>query len=259
MSNIPHLINAWRKLDTDTKPFILDADRPALDEIINAKNGYHQISSSSQFCKSDLCQAPSDKTKFHFNLLPMPYLGNIRKAKVYILTLNPGFGFNNYYLQSLPEYRENKIRQLRQTNLNKEYPWIDPDFCWTGGFQYWFKRIRPVIERLQKKEGINFREALKIVSKNVATLELVPYHSSSYKLSRKVFNQMESPKLMLEFVKSFVMPKAKNGEALVICARKVKEWGLEEQMDNVITFKGHETRGAHLTGYTDDIVKMIRG
>ncbi len=257
MATVPPLIKAWRRLDTDTPPFVLKEDRPALSEMMESESGFHRIKDYRAFSESDLCHSRSDSTKFHLNLFPCPYLGNVRQAKVYILTLNPGFGFIDYFALANRAFREAQINQLRQTYRNGKFPWVDPQFCWAGGFTYWFRKVRPVVFRIQEMNNCGFREALSIVSKNVATLELVPYHSASYGLSSKVFNKMESPKLMLDFVHTDIIPRAKDGDALIICARKVKEWKLERSINNVIAFKGGQARGASLNSCVDRIVRTI--
>lgn len=87
-------------------------------------------------------------------------------------------------------------------------------------------------------------DRLRDVARRVACLQLVPYHSARFE-ERKRFSGLKSSKLVYSFLHEELLPAARAGRALLIAARRSKEWGLTEET-NVVIYSGSETRAAHL-------------
>lgn len=140
----------------DPPPYILKEDR-----ILIEKGLSHSYSCFGDYISDpDFGTAPGHK--IHAGLIPIPYAGDILNSKIYILTLNPGFGPHDYYAESLnKQFLKARIRQLRQEYMDKAFPWMDlnPLFCWHGCYEYWTSRLGDIINKLseQKKHPIRKR------------------------------------------------------------------------------------------------------
>jgi hypothetical protein len=238
------LITAWRNLQLKKPPFILDDDRIHVEEkLCHPYRNYRDCVRNPDF-------GSISSTKFHTGLLPHPYSGDILRAKIYILALNPGFKPLDYYAQDNDaDFWRAKVHTLQQRKLDIRYPWYDlnPKFSWTGGAEYWVGRLREIAEKLVERRGIPFAKALSILSTNIACLEFVPYHSKRYKLEGSVVKKMHSLGLMRAFVRDYVLPKAQRGEVLMIVTRHAKIWGPLPRHPKIIVYEGAEARAAYLT------------
>ncbi|HMN16792.1 MAG TPA: hypothetical protein PKD03_04200 [Ignavibacteriaceae bacterium] len=234
------LLEAWKKLDTKNPPFILPGDEEIIEHQQYYKN-YDDFIRNENF-------GFSSSTKFHTGLLPSPFSGNILTAKIFILALNPGFSTRDYYEET---YNQEiiKKRKLRLKNIFSEvdYPWmsLNPKFAWTGGYDYWTKKLLPIIQELRNNNNKTYKECLKILSQNLAVVELVPYHSKSFGLSMIKMNKLRSVSLMKDFVKNDLLNRAKNNKAIIIITRKSKYWDLPRHK-NIIRYNNNEARSASL-------------
>jgi hypothetical protein len=223
------LLSTWRgMLPLSKPPYILPGD-----EVLIRKGLYHSYSSfetyidDPQFGKA----SPHKIHSVHSGLIPFPYDGDILKAKIYILTLNPGFVPDDYYAESHDRvFRDARIRCLQQEHLDKDFPFmnLNPRFSYHGGYQYWASRLGDIIDKVSEQRHVSYREALSLLSQKIALLEYVPYHSERYRVGKAVVDEMRSPMLIKAFVKSYVVPRTENGDAVIIVTRKVREWGVSE-------------------------------
>ena len=98
-----------------------------------------------------------DKDKrFHLSLIPQPFLGDLSKARVVILTLNPGLRPIDYFAEFFnDEYRNALLGTLRQ-DFDERFPNIklNPRFSWTSGFRYWHDRLAKLIDRFAEEPKI---------------------------------------------------------------------------------------------------------
>lgn len=172
----------------------------------------------------------STKTVIHSGLIPVPYTGNIKNAKVYLLLLNPGFNHNDYHSESLESYRESLIKNIRQ-ELDEEYPfmYLNPLFCHTSGGNYWLKKFDSIINSLHNLKGLSYSDSIKLISKKVCTLELFPYHSKNFGISLKIINHCPSVLKIKEFLKD----DCSNSGKLILCLRNPESWGLLNSNDNI--------------------------
>ena len=236
------LLAAWRGLKLKKPPFILNGD-----QILIERKLCHPYRTYRNYIRDPNFGSISPH-KFHTGLLPVPYSGDILRAKIYILALNPGFGPLDYYAETYDaDLRGAKVRAIRQKKFDSCYPWhaLNPRYCWSGGGRYWIGRLEQIATTLMDRRHFSFADALHVLSTTVACLEYVPYHSKSYGLAKTVARQMRSPKLMLDFVHNYVVPKARQGAAVVIVTRHVDLWGLPSHR-NIIAYNGTEARAAYL-------------
>jgi hypothetical protein len=233
-------VESWKSFNSEAVPFVLPGDEALLTEpsIVCRTKGWADFVSDPDF------DAPGN-TRLHVDLLPMPFIGNLSNASVFMLMLNPGFGPHDYFGEfEVPEYRAALLSNLRQSGENS-FLFLDPRFSWHGGYRYWHRKLQGVILALASQRGISYGLARQFVQSQIASIELVPYHSLKFAVPKRVSKKLESVRLAKAFVHSELLPKADSGECLVIVTRAVKSWGLTKN-ENVVLYSGSEARKADL-------------
>ena len=171
----------------------------------------------SQFLASKRFGDLSDH-RFHFSLLPIPYLGDLNRADIFVLQLNPGFNLNNYYAEwNVPAFRRRVERNVRQELDGVEFPFysLDPELCWYSGYRWWEGKLHDIAATIanRKYKGRYF-DALRELSQRIAAIELVPYHSIAFKEHRLV-RLLPSTAQARDLVQSNLLKRAASGEVLV--------------------------------------------
>jgi hypothetical protein len=235
------LVEFWKRCRLQRPPFIHPDDGEKL-------NSSHV---STRLCDFDAyVQNPEfDKRDLLLSLYPIPCSGNIRKADIFILLLNPGLGYTDLWgEQNVRVLRDRLKANLYQSFDGIEFPfmWLDPEFCWHGGFAWWEKKLQKTILQLAEAHfrGSYYRAA-KSLSKRLACLELIPYHSHSFG-AHQLLSELPSAIAMKEFVKNTLVPDAVRGGKTLIATRKTKEWDLPQNKKCVIIYNGGQARGASL-------------
>ncbi len=251
------LISIWRNLPS-IPPYILDRDKEEIDIYTEAVaySSYSEFSSHLEIIR----KSPS---KFHLGLLPLPYLGDLRNGKVFLLLANPGLGTSDYKA----EYEDADYRQAVFDNLNqvndREFPVfsLNPKHSWHGGFLYWEPRFFPIITQIMKETNWKYLDTLHFLSKQIVILELIPYHSRDSSYQPNLF----SSKVIRDYVHETLIPRANDKEILFVAMRKVREWGFDRDnskfhSDNIITYKSGNARSASLqvgsVAY-DHVIKIL--
>ena len=253
---LSELISFWNKCDLDKPPFLHPDDR----DLINRRRPSIVQQSPSNF--DEFIERPEFSEKhLHFNLIPQPYGGDLKNARIVILLINPGLGFTDYWGEVRPEFRmrlANNLHQNFDQTPDFPFPWLDPSLCWHGGFVWWEKKLREVANAIAMKkfEG-NYRLALSALSKTIASVELVPYHSFSFG-AHSLINQLPSVSLMLRFVQEHLKPRSLNGSVKLIATRQVKSWGLEDDDKNIFCYGAGQSRTASLTSRSKGGMAILR-
>ena len=158
----------------------------------------------------------------------MPWIGGLRRARVFLLSLNPGLGAHDYF----GEHRVAEYRKALEANLAQDgpgsFPFLDPMHAWHGGANYWKRRLTPIVAAI----GGPRAKAMSLCAQSVAVLELVPYHSESFGLGDAQLDRLESVRLIRDFVHSGLLARQARGECLVIALRSANRWkipGVEER------------------------------
>jgi hypothetical protein len=240
------LIDFWQRCDVSKAPFAHPADLPILRAdsrwIEDGAVDFDAYIAGPRFAD------PNDD-RLHLSLLPVPYVGDLRNAEIVILLLNPGFGYSDYWAESYgPDFRKRSIETLHQSFGDTDFPFmfLDPTFCWHGGFLWWEKKLREVIREIaaRKFKG-NYREGLRSLSSKLACVELVPYHSSSFG-EHRLIEKLASVQAARDFVRGGLMADAQANKRTVIVTRQVKAWGVKPGTANLVIYEGGHTRGASL-------------
>lgn len=214
------LVKAWR-----SQPFVpgarnvLQADSAAIE--LHASVEHHE--SWRAFTGSSWFGTPKDSA-FHLGLLPMPFLGNLRRARVFLLSLNPGLGPHDYFGEhQVDEYRSALLANLKQ-DRNVRFPFLDPAHFWHGGSAYWAPRLRGITEGVQSGLNIKPREAREVCAAHIAVLELVPYHSANFRMSRRGIDTLASTNLIRDFVFTELLPRHRSKDCKLIVLRSRDLW-----------------------------------
>ena len=241
------LIEQWRQCCFDTPPFFFPGDAARI------KGKQIRFASHDAYVASKEFGDRADH-KFHVNLLPEPYCGNLETAKVFLLSLNPGLGDAAYLGEHKP-IRAALVRSIRQENRADEFPFphLDPAFADTGGYRYWTKKLSWVIEQLKSERGLNHLETLRFLSKTIATVELCPYHSRGFPALK--LRGIPSTDHVLEYVHDVLVPKATRGDIGLVVLRAGKRWDLKLS-ENVVVNRGTAGRSSRL-GSQDDGGRLL--
>lgn len=245
---LEELIGFWQTCNFTVPPFAHPEDL----ELIRTKGrglieddptGFEAFIASARFGN----QADDN---LHPSLLPVPYAGDLRNASTVILMLNPGFEYSDYWAEyKSPEFRERLIRSLAQDFAGTEFPFVylDPAFCWHSGFMWWEKKLRDVIRAIAHAiYGDRYLPALRDLSRTLACIELVPYHSTSFN-DHKLLDHLPSVQRARAAVRHSLIPEADADKRTVIVTRQVKGWGVPTAGHNLVIYEGGHTRGASLS------------
>lgn len=241
------LVSFWSRCDFAEPPFAHPDDWPVLSRgsgkyIDTEPRTFEEFVGSTRF--GDFADH-----RLHLSLLPIPYGGNLADADILILLLNPGFSYTDYYAETrMPAFRERLKANLEQSFADIEYPflWLDPEFCWHSGFNWWEKKLRDVttVIAAEKFNG-RYLDALRDLSTRLAHIELVPYHSSSFR-GHTLIDDLPSARAAKRFVHDTLIPAAKTGAKTIVVTRQGAAWGLSRQCKHLVIYQGGQTRGASL-------------
>ncbi len=241
------LLREWRKWDPEEFPYVLDMDADVLESpswkpSVARYRSWRKATGDPDFCKS------ADK-RLHLGLIPVPFMGDMLNASIYVLMLNPGLGPGDYFEYKVPSLRRALIANLRQERIPGVMPFVclDPRFAWHGGFGYWDRKLKGVMEALAASKGMSLADARSTLGSKLAVVQLVPYHSAE---SNQKALQLSSVDLAKDFVRRRVAKRVRAQEAIVIAARKVEIWnqclpdlGKEH---GIIRYTGSAARSASL-------------
>ena len=229
------------------------------DEFLEQEDCWVNFKNFKEYMKSDLYGDPYDK-KLHLSLIPVPFIENLKRASIFLLMLNSGLNPSDYIQGKTPEFRKVYTNNLKQKG-NEEYPFylLNSIICSHPGYNYWIKKLKAIIEKIKTAEDISWLDAQKRISKEIASIELIPYHSRNFGLKNKIINKLTSVRDIKNYVKEKIVPKARNNNGLIIVIRGRNKWDIGEEK-NIITYNGAEARsgslGINTRGYKE-IIKHL--
>lgn len=235
------LVKFWSKCSLSHAPFVHPDDidllaKSAHDAFRLAKLDYQGLVRSDDFGRF------SEK-RFHFSLYPVPYLGRLATADVLILALNPGCRPRDYYLEhTLPEFRDRLGLNLRQELDGIEFPFMGLDPAYSWAYTYWAKRLRHVVSEIARRRGWTHLAALEDLSRRIAVLQLVPYHSYFFGGGRSLDGLPSTAE-----ARKFARSAAERGKTVII-TRAVELWEPRELLhgDHVVRYDKAQARSASL-------------
>lgn len=243
------LLEAWAAWQPNGPPFLFDDDRDRLASPRSSRacvcfNSWHAAFTDPSF-------GQLNDRRLHVGLLPHPYCGDLRRASIYLLMLNPGLGPWDYYGEyEVPDYGASLIANLKQDFTASSYPFLflDPQFSWHGGFTWWYGKFARIIKVLADHWNISIADARLALGTRIASIELVPYHSPQFQERDGWLQRRQLPSIALarEFVAQTVLPRVRSGSAIAIVTRQVQSWTVSD-MDGIMQYTAQQARAAHLS------------
>ena len=216
------LLKEWRKWDPDNFPYVLNMDSEDLGSL-RWKTSVAKYRSWRKATRDPAFGKSNDK-RLHLGLIPVPFMGDMLNASIYVLMLNPGFEPGNYFEHKVPSLQRALIANLRQKSIPGVLPFVflNPQFAWHGGFGYWDGKLKGVMEGLAESKGMSLADARSLLGRELAVVQLVPYHSVGF--NQKAILQLPSVGLAKEFVRRKVVERVRARKAIVIVTRQVRIW-----------------------------------
>jgi hypothetical protein len=236
------LIKAWREQKWNKRPYVLTNDADILSQKIRCFTSYDDYTASSDFPNHH-------RSHFHVGLVPVPFHGDLETADTFICLINPGLNILDYYAEDNRAYRRLLLLNLRQKLASDPYPFfpLDPKWRWTSSGKWWSDLFANIIDKLRdKKPSATYADAAKFVSKRIASLELIPYHSFDSGHAAKLTKELESSILIRNFVEKKILHKAHNREALLVIASGANKWNIKKGLPNVV-YQPPNHRKAHFS------------
>lgn len=98
------------------------------------------------------------------------------------------------------------------------------------------------LEIANKKFNGCYLDALRELSRRVAVLQLVPYHSRSFGGMKRLASTRQAQ----QFAREELLSRAAEGRAAIIVLRGRDEWGFRPKTRNVIVYQKSQARSASL-------------
>ncbi|MCC6355237.1 MAG: hypothetical protein IT577_15200 [Verrucomicrobiae bacterium] len=166
---------------------------------------------------------------------------------MFLLLLNPGLEPGDYYAEYCSaEFRATLRRNLRQKfDGTERYPFwpLDPKHAWHPGGRYFRKKLHWLADAVAKHNAVPYLDGLSRVAREVCGLQLLPYHSASFRRAAWVMNDLPSKGLVTDFVREVLESR---DDVLVIILRAADDWDIPDG-PNVVRYTDQQARAAHLT------------
>jgi hypothetical protein len=184
----------------------------------------------------------------HLRLTPVPYVGNLTKADIFLAVKNPTVGPQDYTDNKEPDFKEPDFQKLLENNLHQE----KVDYCFALNpacpWESWAKYYQSLFRSFVKECAENSRVFSKMpnpkasvweeLKSRVAILELLPYYSKNApNLVEPDFKPaLPSISAAREFLRTVAEHEPKE-ETLILCRwiRTPMLWGIPESRVEVIT------------------------
>lgn len=173
--------------------------------------------------------------KFYTQLCPMPFVGDIQDAEVYILQANPGLMLPPLANDPVPiekrseEFQDRIENCLHQDFENMSYPFyfLDPEVSHIIGSVWWKDKLGPLLTRLAEREGniakngvleedVDPEKYYRHLANNICAVEIHGYRSKHF---RKPKPPIPSSKFNRQIVQH-----AMDNEKLILLTRSKNWW-----------------------------------
>ena len=141
-----NLLNVWREWEIGSPPYILKGDDVLLSRA-GADSRIAVYPSWESYTQRDEFGRPGD-IRLHLNLIPIPFVGDLARARIVVLLLNPGLEPDDYFAEfTVPGFRDRLLDNLRQEFKNPRYPFVylDPALSWHSGYRWWHGKFQGLI------------------------------------------------------------------------------------------------------------------
>ncbi|MQQ01665.1 hypothetical protein GEZ98_01825 [Streptococcus mitis] len=232
--------NPWKDTTSERNNgeeiIVATADLKYIKKLLNSKK-YPPVDKVDDDASEETKKAAEEKYKLQLSVYPQHFVGNIDKAKIIILSLNPGYSTEYYdaYKNSINKNGTNYEQTIKE-NLEMEKPFFHAFELANGSdLGYWGNKMKCWVEGYDKKDNEEIIESLKKITENIALAEFFPYHSISYngmydKLgegtssnsNRKIKDYLPTQKFLFKKIKKRIDDK--NDKLIIILTRSFAKW-----------------------------------
>lgn len=111
-----------------------------------------------------------------FDAFPEPYIGDINKARVIFLVLNPGFAESDVTVNPQNPYWVSETRKSLQHEAEVPFFYLSDRLAETGGYKWWRTHLKPLNDA-----GVSWEQ----LGQYCMCIELFSYHSIRYKHNKQ--------------------------------------------------------------------------
>ena len=232
--------NPWKNTTSERNNgeeiIVATADLKYIKKLLNSKK-YPPVDKVDDDASEETKKAAEEKYKLQLSVYPQHFVGNIDKAKIIILSLNPGYSTEYYdaYKNSINKNGTNYEQTIKE-NLEMEKPFFHAfELANESDLGYWGNKMKCWVEEYDKKDNKTIIESLKKITENIALAEFFPYHSISYngmydKLgegtssnsNRKIKDYLPTQKFLFKKIKKRIDDK--NDKLIIILTRSFAKW-----------------------------------
>lgn len=202
-------------------------------ELVNPWTEVAKRKSPPYLAKCDREIKLADFYSLRVELLPQPYLGNVRSAKVICLLLNPGCSGTEGNVE-LDYQRLQKALRNNLGSSESRLVYLDDEFDWTSGGKWMRQKIlNPLSAYGITRDNLN---------RNFAIVEYFPYHSKAFDV--RLDEPLESQRYGFELVRQAIM-----NNAIVLLMRGKELWreAVPELQGSSNCITPHSTRNVILS------------
>jgi hypothetical protein len=216
----PAMENPWFMLH-EQPPYELEIDRAAIEQYNKKKKPAHRIDTS---------------------LIPEPFIGNPKMAKLVLLNLNPGWDAYDAESHTNPNFKAAMLRNLHHESQNYPFYPLNPSFECTPCGKWWLKLTKKLIEGCDRIS----------VSQRLLVIEWFPYHSMKSALPKRIV--CESQRYSCHLAKEM---QAKG--ALLVLLRSRAHWAICKEEFSQLPVP-HSTQNPVITpgNFGEDLFKCMK-
>ena len=219
-----NLLEAWKNWEPgDSPPYVLDMDADAL----NSRRWQKKIVTFSpeQAGEDPFLLREISDLRLHLGLYPLPFTGNLENASIYVLLANPSASIGSYKEQA--EYR--RKRQLEQESTEDHLSFLGKGL---NGYVRHDLGLEQTVRVIAEHSEVSDAD----IVANLAIIELSPYWSRSFIAGA---HKLPSANLAVKFVEETVVPRVRDGKAILIVTRRVKDWNRNQGLPRDLVDAGH--------------------
>jgi hypothetical protein len=191
------------------------------------------------------------KDKLRLSLISVPFSGDLRKADIIVLQLNPIFSFSRYFVENNSSaYRQRLEANLKKNFSDIQYPFIglDPSVCWHPAFEQWEGKLHKIITEIANARfSSSYICAMKSLSSRIAAVELVPYYSQSFS-AKRLIKVLPSANAARRYAQNLDKRKL-----VIVCS--AKNWGVKPDGNRITS---QERQGLDLSPESDKGKAILR-
>ena len=168
-------IDTTSEIYNDEEIIVATADLKYIKKILDSKK-YPPVDKVDDDANEKTKKAAKEKYKLQLSVYPQHFVGNIDKAKIIILSLNPGYS-TEYY----DAYKNStNYEQIIKENLEMKQPFFHAfELANESDLGYWGNKMKCWVEGYDKKDNEELIESLKKITNS-------SYQKNSYFIFKNV-------------------------------------------------------------------------